>query len=128
MKNERVYITNWLFSIQGKEFSCSFFDDNSCDFYPWDERNKQSSTDRNIFLKAILGDSDSKKNVLNHEREYTVTAENLDPQLIIDVSNLKKKLDLEEDLTKEEEMDIMVRLEPYFWDQINPYLPRPLSK
>lgn len=107
---------------------CDFFNDDSCDFYSWDDRNSQSSGDKNIFLKAAFGDRNARLRVENHAREFTITVNNIDPQLILDIMDLEDKIKKHGDITADEEQDIDQRLAPYFWKHVNPYLTQPLHR
>ncbi|MDP0496723.1 MAG: hypothetical protein Q7Q73_11000 [Verrucomicrobiota bacterium JB024] len=128
MDQAKEYLVTWCFSVNGEEFNVDFFNDDTCEFYSWRDRNKQTEGDPIIFIKAIAGDRASKNKITNHQREFSITVTNVDPDLICEIIDLDDKIEREGDITEQEVEDIDLRLAPYFWDQVNDFLPTPHPK
>lgn len=128
MNDSREWIAGWCFSVQSEEFRCDFFNDDSCDFYFWADHDSQQTGDKNIFLEAAFGIRNARQKIENHAREFTITVNNIEPQLILDIMKLEDKIDNNDNLTSNEEQAIDRRIAPYFWEHVNPFLTSPLKK
>ena len=130
-------IASWIFSVQVKAenpniksiwraFICGLYSDNSIDFYSFDEWKALHAQPAYQMLKLWSKEQDDR--AASHREEFSVRTRGID-QVIVDRILWYEQMDTDLISLKDaQEQTIDEMLEPYFWTQINPFLPSPYVK